>query len=196
MRSRSSPVSTSLFTFFRNSFSQPPAQAWWESHLSQFPKDIQNLIEHLKSMPLPSSTATLNGPSSKRIHVEKPEEKSEKLSMESSSILDSLKSFKPKEMTLYLLSFNGKQEVMETALSPALAAYFDSIEEPLESNAVWRSVKEIMEENEEFGIELLSACRSSSSVLDWLVIVDWIRGVFREAFRPIGFVEERGGNEE
>ena len=146
-------------------------------------------------MPLPSSTATLNGPSSKRVHVEKPDDKNEKLSMESSSILDSLKSFKSKEMTLFLLSFNGKQEVMETALSPALAAYFDSVEGPLESNGVWGSVKEIMEENEEFGITLLSACRSSSSVLDWLVIVDWIREVFREAFRPMGFVEKRGVDE-
>lgn len=139
-------------------------------------------------MPLPSSTATLNGPSSKRIHVEKPEEKNEKLSMESSSILDSLNSFKSKEMTLFLLSFNGKQDVMESTLSPALAAYFDSIEGSIESNTVWNSVKEIMEENEEYGIALLSACRQSSSMLDYLVIVEWTRDVFRNAFKQIGFV--------
>ena len=146
-------------------------------------------------MPLPSSTVTLNGPSSKRIHVEKPEEKGEKLSVESSSTLDSLKSFKSKEMTLFLLSFNGKPEAMEATLSPALAAYFDSVAEPMESNTVWRSVKEIMEENEEFGIALLSACRQSSSVLDWLVMVDWIREVIREALRQVEFVEQRRGNE-
>ena len=138
----------------------------------------------------PSPSPALNGPDSKRIHLGKAEERSSRLSTESQSALDLLQSFKQSEMTLYLQSFQGKEDMMRTVLSPAVAAYFDSSDQNFNSNKLWISIQRILQNQEDLGILLLSTCRENCSVLDYLVLVDTIRDTLIQAFKCVDYVRK------
>lgn len=93
-------------------------------------------------------------------------------------------------MTLYLQSFQGKEEMMRTVLSPAVAAYFDSSDQNFNSNKLWISIQRILQNQEDLGILLLSTCRENCSVLDYLVLVDTIRDALIQAFKCVDYVRK------
>ena len=94
----------SIFTFFKQSFTQAPSHHWWESNLAQLPLDLQNLLKQLTTM-TPSSLLTSE---SKRVRIDRGND--ETLGMEERQMLGILEKYSKSEMRLFLLSLRGRKE--------------------------------------------------------------------------------------
>ena len=130
--SRQNPIAVSLFTFFKTSFLTQPMQAWWDSNLSKFHIDLQNLIQQVKSTTLPAGTvipafsssspqtsvkredgSNSDIPESKRVHVEPLNEtNTDNMTAEGHTILANLEKFTTEEMLLYLQNMRTRPECM------------------------------------------------------------------------------------
>lgn len=86
--------------FFKNSFN---SSNWWKQVSSQFPADIQNCINQLKSMEIVEPSTAV--PESKRQRMDTNE-----TPVEVQKMILLLNSFKQSEMTLYIKSLKGNDQ--------------------------------------------------------------------------------------
>ena len=101
MRRRQSALAQAVQGFFLTAFAQPPTQKWWEGWQSQFPTDIQNLVNQVKSSGLPPKE-------SKRVKVERGAGEAKAGGVE--RVVAMLRQFSETEVVLYLKSLEGKEE--------------------------------------------------------------------------------------
>ena len=87
--------------FFLSAIAQQPTQKWWDSWQGQFPTDVQNLLNQLKSVSLPQKE-------SKRMRLDRGPGEAKANGTE--RVVGLLRQFSEMEVVLYLKSLEGKEE--------------------------------------------------------------------------------------
>ena len=120
--------------FFKQSFSSN----WWKQMLSQFPADIQNYINQIKSIELEPALAA---PEPKRIKLDSNE------NSEVQKVIQLLNSFKLNEMSLYIKSLKGSEQCIAWSLSSvdpvfieAIPYFLDEVSDLSESTSFIKSI--------------------------------------------------------
>ncbi|KAK8821077.1 hypothetical protein WA538_005709 [Blastocystis sp. DL] len=158
----------SIFTFFKQSFTQAPSHHWWESNLAQLPLDLQNLLKQLTTM-TPSSLLTSE---SKRVRIDRGND--ETLGMEERQMLGILEKYSKSEMRLFLLSLRGRKEV--GVFGMVLGVYYDSQESCAFTDPLSQCIIDFVKEEDAIVKDLLVQCRPNCRVLDFLVMERLVRG--------------------
>ncbi|KAK8796502.1 hypothetical protein WA588_000633 [Blastocystis sp. NMH] len=158
----------SIFTFFKQSFTQAPSHHWWESNLAQLPLDLQNLLKQLTTM-TPSSLLTSE---SKRVRIDRGND--ETLGMEERQMLGILEKYSKSEMRLFLLSLRGRKEV--GVFGMVLGVYYDSQESCAFIDPLSQCIIDFVKEEDAIVKDLLVQCRPNCRVLDFLVMERLVRG--------------------